>query len=188
MDEISYEEFGANFVAHVVTPERVGETIARLAGDEIAVGPMEAGPGGAASVMATGRVGAIRPQVNLKRERLSFDAVIPIELHLDVRLAGVSHRFSGRIEVPLRLDVRAVAPVMLMIDVEPITSDDVRVSLEAEGLRSRILQRIGDVDEEVRRAVADMVNERLNSPAAIEAREYDILGYVEQSFGGPSPR
>jgi hypothetical protein len=170
-------------VAHVVTPERVAATIERLAGEELAVGPMQAGPGGAASVMATGRIGPIRPQIVLTRERLSFDAVIPIELNLDVRVAAVSNRYRGNVEVPLRLDVRAIAPVMLVIDVDTVTAADVRVELEAEGLRARFLQRIGDVDEEVRRAVADMVNERLASKEAQEARVYDILGYVDQSFG-----
>ncbi|MFY9587336.1 MAG: hypothetical protein WAT66_07775 [Actinomycetota bacterium] len=182
MDEISYEEFGANFVANIVTPERVGATIERLAGEELAVGPMQAGPGGAASVMATGRIGPIRPQVVLTRERLSFDAVIPIELNLDVRVAGVSHRYTGSVDVALRLDVRAVAPVMLIIDVNTVTADDVKVRLEAEQLRARFLQRIGDVDEEVRRAVAEMVNERLASPEAQEVRVYDILSYVESAF------
>ena len=183
MDEITYEEFGTNFVAHVVTPERVGATIERLAGEELAVGPLQAGPGGAASVMATGRIGPIRPQIVLTRDRLSFDAVIPIELNLDVRVAGVSNRYNGSVDVALRLDVRAVAPVMLIIDVATVTPEDVTVSLEAEQLRARFLQRVGDVDEEVRRAVAEMVNERLASPEAQEVRVYDILSYVEQSLG-----
>ena len=183
MDEISYEEFGANFVAQVVTPERVGATIERLAGEELAVGPMEAGPGGAASVMATGRIGPIRPQVVLNRERLAFDAVIPIELNLDVRVAGVSNRYRGSVDVPLHLEVRAVAPVMLVIDVSPVTPEAVTVRLEAEQLRARFLQRVGDVDDEVRRAVAEMVNERLNSPEAQEVRVYDILRIAEGSLG-----
>jgi hypothetical protein len=183
MQEISYEEFGANFVAHVVTPQRVAATITRLAGDSISVGPMEAGPGGAASVSATGRVGPIRPQVVLNRERLAFDAVIPVELDLDVRVALASHRYRGLVEVPLRLEVRAVPPVMLVIDVDQVRAEDVRVDLKADGIRARFLQRIGGVDEEVQAAVAQMVNERLTTDEAREAREYDILSYVERSLG-----
>lgn len=108
--------------------------------------------------------------------------MIPIDLDLEVKLALTSHRYSGRVEVPLHLEVKAVDPVMLIIETDPVRPEDVRVDLKAGGMGARFLQRVGDVDDEVKRAVADMVNERMNSPEAREAREYDILHYVEESF------
>lgn len=179
MDEISYERFGVNFVTHVVTAERVGATIARLAGTEVRAGPMAAGPAGAASVTASGRVGEIRPQPTFRQESLGFEATIPIDLRLDVRVAGASHRYQGAVRVPLHLSVRAVAPVTLVIDVEPVLADDVQVELAADGLRAKVLQRLGNVDEEVRRAVASIVNERLDSEEAQEVRLLDMLSYVD---------
>jgi hypothetical protein len=182
MEEISYEQFGVNFVTRVVTPGRVGATIARLAGREVHAGPMPAGPGGAASVTATGRIGEILPRIDFTSDRLAFEATIPVELQLEVRVAGAAHRYRGRVDVPLRLGVRAVDPVTLVIDVEPVQPDRVTVELSADGLRARVLQRLGNVDDEVRRAVVDIVNGRLASDEAAAARVLDILGYVDKAW------
>jgi len=170
MGEITYEEFGVNFVKHVVTPDRVAGTISRLAGGEVKAGPMPAGPGGAASVTASGRIGDIVARASSASGRLAFEAVIPIELLLEVRVAGADHRYRGRVNVPLSLRVRAVGPVTLIIDVDPVLSDKVEVELSADGVRAKVLQRLGNVNEEVRQTVATIVNERLTSEAAREAK------------------
>lgn len=182
MEEITYEQFGVNFVTHVVTPERVGATIGRLAGDEVKAGPIQAGPGGAASVTATGSIGEIRPRVDFTSDRLGFEAIIPIDLRLDVRVAGAAHRYRGHVRVPLRLDVRAEEPVTIVIDVAPVRAGDVTVELSADGIRAKVLQRLGNVDDEVRRTVAEIVNERLSSEEAAQARVLDILGYVDNAW------
>jgi len=187
MDEISYEQFGVNFVTHVVTPERVAATIARVAGDRVQAGPIAAGPGGAASVIASGRIGKIIARTSFTATALAFDAVIPIELQLDVRVAGATYGYRGRVSVPLHLSVRAEQPVTLVIDIDRVSAGDVDVELAAEGLRGKILQRLGNVDEEVRRAVAGIVNDRLSSDEARSSRELDILSYVEKAWGPEAP-
>lgn len=187
MDEITYERFGVNFVRHVVTPERVAETIARVSGGEVNAGPMAAGPGGAASVTAKGRIGDIEVRVASAKERLAFDAVIPIDLQLEVRVAGTAHRYRGQVRVPLQLRVRAVEPVTLVIDVDPVLSDKVEVELSATGMRAKFLQRLGGMDDEVRRSVAGIVNERLASDPARDVRNLDILSFVDDAWSpGPS--
>ena len=186
MDEITYEQFGANFVKHVVTPERVAGTISRLAGDEVKACPLPAGPGGAASVIASGRIGDIVARASSASRRVAFEAVIPIDLLLEVRVAGADHRYRGRVKAPLTLRVRAVAPVTLIIDVDPVLSDKVEVELSADGVRAKVLQRLGNVNEEVRQRVATIVNERLTSEAAREARHLDILSFVDKAWS-PEP-
>ncbi len=116
------------------------------------------------------------------QSRLAFQATIPIALRLDVRVAGATHRYSGHIEVPLRLSVRAVDKVTLVIDVDPVRADAIDVSLAADGVRARVLQRLGNVDDQVRRTVATIVNERLSSDAAREARVLDILSFVDKAW------
>lgn len=178
MDEISFEELGVNFVTNVVTPERVADTIAHVAGREVKVGPMNAGPGGAASVTATGRVGKVTAVNVFRGGPLSFDATIPIDVTLTVRVAGASHRYSGKLTVPLHITLRAIAPVILRFDIDSVRPEEVGVQLSAEGLRAKVLQKIGDMDEEVRRAVAATVTERLGVPEAMAVREIDILQRV----------
>jgi hypothetical protein len=124
--------------------------------------------------------------VSFRQERLGFDATIPIDLQLDVRVAGANHRYNGDVKVSLRLSVRAVAPLSLVIDVDDVRAEDVEVSLKAEGVRAKFLQRLGGMDEEVRRAVATIVGERLESPEAREVRELHILDFVDEAWDGRS--
>jgi hypothetical protein len=91
------------------------------------------------------------------------------------------------VRVPLNLRVRAVAPVTLIIDVDPVLSDKVEVALSAEGMRAKVLQRLGNVDDQVRRTVASIVNERLASDAAREARNLDILSFVDNAWNPEPP-
>ncbi len=186
MEEISYEQFGVNFVTQVVTPERVAATIARVAGSEVKAGPIAAGPGGAASVTAAGRIGEIKARVMFADTRLAFEATIPIALELNVRVAGATYRYKGTLTVPLHLSLRAVAPVTIAIDIDPISPGEVDVQLSADGVRAKVLQRLGNVDEEVRRTVAKIVTERLDSPEAKEVRNLDILGYVDKAWNQDS--
>ena len=182
MDEITFEELGVNFVTHVVTPERVAATIGHVAGSEVRVGPMSAGPGGAASVSAVGKIGKVSAANSFRAAPLSFDALIPIDISLDVRIAGASHRYNGKLTVPLHITLRAVAPVTLRFDIQPVQPDEVGVELSAEGVRAKVLQRIGGIDDEVRRAVAATVTERLDAPAAKAVREIDVLSKVEDAW------
>lgn len=182
MTEISYEQFGTNFVTKVVTPERVAATIARVSGSEVTAGPMAAGPAGAAEVRATGLVGQITAEVSFRQERLGFDATIPIDFVLDVRVAGANHRYHGDVTVALRLSVRAVEPLSLMIDVDTVRPDDVEVKLAANGMRAKFLQRLGGIDDEVRQTVAQVVAERLESREAREVRELHILDFVDKAW------
>lgn len=182
MEEISFEQLGVNFVTQVVTPERVAATIAHVAGDEVRVGPMNAGPGGAASVTATGKIGTVTAKNAWRGGPLSFDATIPIDISLHVRVAGASHRYTGKLTVPLRISLRAVAPVTLAFDIDPVRPGEVGVELSAEGVRAKFLQRLGGMDDEVRRAVASTVTERLDSDAAKAVRRIDILRYVGEAW------
>ncbi len=49
-------------------------------------------------------------------------------------------------------------------------------------MRAKVLQRIGGIDDEVRRAVAATVTERLGSEAAQAVRMIDILRYVGDAW------
>lgn len=181
MAYISYEEFGVNFVALAVTPERVRDAVAEVAGDTFEVGPMPAGPGGVAVVTARGRIGP--PQIEqVTGPILSFEARLLIDLSLEVRLATVPQRYKGRVEVPLSLRVRTVEPLMLKIEVDPVTASDVGVDLQPEGMSAGMLQRVGNIDDEVRSAVTRIVNERLGSEKSRDTREINVASLIDKAL------
>ena len=53
-EHISFDQFGRNFMRHIVTTERVGAAIASVVGERIEVGPMAAGPRDAARASLRG--------------------------------------------------------------------------------------------------------------------------------------
>ena len=133
MTPISYEEFGVAFIELAVTDERLASALAAVAGDVIRVGPLAVGPGNAATVDAEGRVGA--PAVErFPGTPLRFRAVLPADLSLDVRVAGVNHHYEARVTIPLELTVLTEAPITLVIDVARVSSRDLDVKLRADGV------------------------------------------------------
>jgi hypothetical protein len=178
---ISYEQFGVNFVRHAVTAERIAASIADVAGDKIDVGPTPAGPGGIATATSTGRIGTVRVTPS-PGDLLGFDAVLPIELDLQVKLGPVSNGFRGLVEVPLKFTVHVADPLTFVIEVAPVVGKDIHVDLRSTGLGGDLLQQAGNLDGEVQGQVARMVNERMNTEKAKAARVIDVGALIEESW------
>ena len=181
MNYISYERFGVNFVNHAVTPERVKAAVMDTAGRPLQIGPMPAGPGGIAIVTASGHIGMAEVE-KLEGHDVAFTARLPIELELEVKLAGIPQKYKGEIEVRLSLTVRTAEPLWLLIEVAEVTGDDVTVSLQPEGVTAEFLQRAGNMDAEVRSQVVRMVNERIDSEKARSTREIDVAALMERAM------
>jgi hypothetical protein len=181
MKRISYEQFGANFIGMAVTPERVGATLRAVAGDAIEVGPMNVGPANAATVVAKGRIGVPRVQRE-KLEPLTFKAVLPADVELDVVVAGAHHKYTAQLRIPLRLAIHTAEPLDLVIDVERLSSRDVDVQMQSEGLRARVLGRLGNAEDELRRHVARFVRERVDDPSGQEARHIALLPLIDKAW------
>jgi hypothetical protein len=180
MGHISYEQFGVNFVRRAVTTERLKEEVADLAGDSFHIGPMSVGPGGVAVAKADGTIGS--PIVEeLPGVDLRFEAKLPIVLNLEVRVAGVPQRYRGDIEVSLWMTVRTVEPLLLVIEVAPVEAGHVTVDLESGGMSAGVLQRVGNIDEEVRSQVVRVVNDRVNSDKARASREIDVAVMIDDA-------
>ncbi|MGH2730055.1 MAG: hypothetical protein ACRDJI_05535 [Actinomycetota bacterium] len=181
MDFIPYEQFGVNFVSTAVTPERVKAAVAEVAGDSFQIGPFSAGPAGVAVVKAEARIGAVEIE-QLPGTLLTFEAMLPVGLDLEVRVAAVPHRYTGAIRVPLSLSVRTLQPLSLLIEVEPVVAGHVTVHLRSEGMSAGVLQRIGNIDGEVRKQVARVVNERLDSEHARASRRIDVAALIDKAL------
>lgn len=181
MTEISYEQFGVNFIDTAVTEERLAAALVAVAGDVIRVGPMAVGPGNAATVEAEGHIGA--PEVERRAGvPLRFTATLPVTLSLDVKLAGVNHHYDARLAIPLALTIRTAEPITLVIDVDRVSSRHVEVQLRADGMRARVLSRLGNVEDEIRRQVARFVRERVDGPAGEGARRIEILPMIDRAW------
>jgi hypothetical protein len=176
--DVSYEQWGAAFVDSAVTAGRVQHAVADIAGETVEMGPIKAGPGGAATVQVLGHI----RDIDVTRRPgplVAFTATLSIDLELDISASG-RHHFTGTVTVPLTLTARtAVDPLALVIEVDRVSSRDVTTRLRTDGLKSKVIQRVGNVDGEVRKQVAKIVNERVGSDAATKARVIEVLGAVD---------
>jgi hypothetical protein len=180
MTHIPFDEFGRSFVKEVVTPDRVAATIATVVGDRVEVGPLTAGPADAARASLRGKLAGV--DVTPRRgaeDMLRFTAVVRLDCTLAVKAALMNKRYRGSLTIPLELFVRTASPVRLVIDVEPPSPADVGVELAANDRSGRVLQVLGNIDEEVRKQTAAEVARRVEAPEARRHREIDILAMVD---------
>lgn len=165
MSPMTYEQFGAAFVHEAVTPERISGVIRGLAGGAVRVGPMAAGPGGIASAKASGTVG--EPDVTKTGDDpLAYSVILPVDLKVDVVVAGVSHHYKAQASVRIGITVRLEKPLSICIEPTPPRRGDVTVKVQAKGLPAKVLGRVGDIDNEMCREIAAYVKARIDADAS----------------------
>lgn len=171
--EISYADFGRRLIEAAVTRERVLETLAFAAGRPIDVGPVTAGPLGLVRVRATGAIGSPRVE-DRPGELVSYELQVPVDLHLSVEIGFDRHVFDAAVVVRVPLTVRTAAPLLLVLDLTPPESRDVDVTVRADGLRSSVVQVLGNVDGEIRRQTAKVVRQEIEKPEVRAALVIDV--------------
>jgi len=178
--ELAYRDFGEAFVLACVTPERLVDAIRRIAGDKVELGPLRAGPGGAAVVTARGTIG--EPIADeLGSELLSYSVRLPVDVDLQAKVGAVG-RFKATGEITIRLTVRTVRPLAIVIDVHPVTPRDVTFEVVARGVQSRIMALAADIEGEMRIHAAAFVNEQTRRPDAARLTRIDLLPMIEAAW------
>jgi hypothetical protein len=185
--QISYEEFGQRFFERAVTLERILGGVGTLAGQPINVGPMGVGPGRIAKVTATGAIGQAEA-TPLPGETISYRVVLPVQLTFDLNLQVDNHRFHADLEVPLVLSAHAAEPLSVVIDVTPPRPDEVGIEFRSEGLRAGLINRVADVEGELRRFVARYVSREINKPHVMKARVIDVAGAMDGAWARLAPK
>jgi hypothetical protein len=178
---MSYEQFGRAFVETAVTEERVSRSLKEVAGDDLTIGPIKAGPADLAVVHAVGAVGDVVAR-RVPGERVAFVVEIPLRLEVDVNLAERHHRFSAVLTLPLLLSVRPEAPLRLVIDVVPPRSREVRVTVEPRGLQAMVVGKAGNIEAQICQHAARYVRERLADPLARQKMVIDLAPLVERAW------
>jgi hypothetical protein len=179
-DTLSDADFGRAFLRAAVTPERVVAAARRVAGNTIELGPIRGGPAGAASVKAKGVVGD--PVVTqLSDDPLVYRLRIPLHIRFAVKV-GTLGRFEADGRIHIRVGARAVAPLALVIDLQPVTAGDVTLEVTAKDVPARFMKRAADIEREVVHHVVDYVNEMLTRSDVAAFTRMDLIGLIEQGW------
>ncbi|MCM6775910.1 hypothetical protein NDR87_17285 [Nocardia sp. CDC159] len=173
---IDYAEFGRRFFPRIVTADRVREVVAGLAGRDIEVGPIHAGPREAATVAVEGTVRMPRLTERAGVDPVSFDLVVPVGLDITVDVLK-ANRYRAEVSIPLVLLARAADPLLIVIDVPPPEAEDVVVELEAQGWRARALGAVGQIRKQIAVQVVRVVRAEL---ADASGRTIDVAARLDK--------
>lgn len=184
---IDYRAWGVEFFHRAVTEERILRGVNVLSGRPIDVGPMGVGPGRLVKVTAKGQIGTATGQ-RVSDDPVSFHVTLPVPLEFVIDLGMDKHRFDAKIELPLVIAARARDDLAIVIEITPPTAAQVRVDLQAKGLRAQLMQMAAGVEGELKRFVAKYVSKELSKPYVKDATVIDVGAAIERAAKGVGPK
>ncbi|MCU1643247.1 MAG: hypothetical protein JWN03_3522 [Nocardia sp.] len=176
---IDYAEFGERFVAAAVTESRIEAAVSGIAGRGITIGPFSIGPAGLARFVAKGSVG--KPTVIRRGPHVHFDVALPVKLRVDVTLGGQRLRLEAVVDIDLKLHARTADPLLIVIDIPPVTSRDVSFVMRAQAIGAAWELLLDPIAKLVQREVANRINGILDDPDAQRGRTFDVEAILNGS-------
>ncbi|QLY32754.1 hypothetical protein [Nocardia huaxiensis] len=184
---IDYAEFGERFVAAAVTESRIESAVSGMAGRGMTIGPFGIGPAGLARFLAKGSIG--KPTVIRRGPHVHFDVMLPVKLRVDVHLGGQRLRLEAVVEIDLTLHARTADPLLVVIDIPPVTTRDVSFVMRAQAIGSAWELLLDPIAKLVQREVANRINAILADPDSRRGRIFDVEAILNGSKtpyqGGP---
>lgn len=181
-EPLTYEQFGINFIRLVLHEARILESIDRLLGEKIELGPMGAGPG---RVFAKARAtGWFRPTYGdlVPDDLLTYRVFLPIDVDFELDLAVDVHTFHAEVLVPLTLTVRVEQPLTIVWSITPPHEDDVSITVETDKRRSAVLQKVAGLDAELRRFLSRVIVKELGKPHVRKATRIDMVTVIDAAW------
>ncbi|MEC3952101.1 hypothetical protein VMT65_03545 [Nocardia sp. CDC153] len=169
---IDYAEFGERFVAAAVTESRIESAVSSVAGRGITIGPFGIGPAGLARFVAKGSIG--KPTVIRRGPHVHFDVMLPVKLRVDVTLGGQRLRLEAVVEIDLTMHARTADPLLIVIDIPPVTSRDVSFVMRAQAIGTAWELLLNPIAQLVQREVANRINGILADPDSQRGRTFDV--------------
>ena len=178
----SYEQFGVNWIHRVLHKERILRTIDEVLGDQIALGPIGAGPGRAFASVSF--VGTYRPTTGeqVPGELLTYAIDLPISVVFDLDLPLDKLTFNAEVVVPLVLVVHTEAPLRLRLELKTPTEDQIGLELQTDTRRGAMLRKIAGLDAELRRFLLKVLDTELAKPYVRKATELDMEELIDAAW------
>ncbi|MFX0575772.1 hypothetical protein [Nocardia nepalensis] len=173
---IDYADFGERFVTHAVTAERIEAAVSGMTGRGVTIGPFSIGPVGLAGFVAEGKVG--KPVILRNGPHVTFEVTVPLSMAVKVMLGGRKLRLEAVAEIDLTLHARTADPLLVVIDIPPITARDVSFVLRAKTIETAWEWLLDPIAGVVQREVANRVNAMLADPQARRSRVFDVEAMI----------
>jgi hypothetical protein len=178
---IGYDEFGMRFMDLVLHRDRVMESINRVLGEDIQLGPIGAGPGRkVAKVTATGTFGKAYGEALTDVVGYNVNLPISVAFHLDLGVDML--RFDAEVLLPLRLTMELVEPLTILWHIAPPLPDDVTIAVKSDNRRAAVLQKLTGLDDELRRFIVRFVERELEKPYVRKAMRIDLVTLIDNAW------
>lgn len=179
---ITYEQFGINFIRMVLHEQRILESINRLLGEKIELGPMGAGPGRVfAKARATGWFQETYGNAVVD-DLLVYRVFLPIDVDFELEIAKDINRFHAQVLLPLTLTVRVEHPLTIVWDITPPQEEEVTIQVETGKRRSAVLQKMAGLDAELRRFLIRVIEKELDKPHITKATRIDMGSLIDAAW------
>lgn len=179
---MAYEAFGEKFLREVLHLDRILQSVDRILGNDLRLGPIGAGPGRKmATLTATGTFmpsyGETLPgPLVAYKVFLPVDVTFEIDLHIDV------HRFHAEVLVPLGIVLRLEEPLTVVWDLIEPREDELVVNIKSGARRSTVLQKMAGLDAELRRFLLRFVQKELDKPHVRKARRINVAEVIDVAW------
>lgn len=179
---MAYEAFGEKFLREVLHLDRILQSVDRILGNDLRLGPIGAGPGRKmATLTATGTFmpsyGETLPgPLVAYKVFLPVDVTFEIDLHIDV------HRFHAEVLVPLGIVLRLEEPLTVVWDLIEPREDELEVNIKSGARRSTVLQKMAGLDAELRRFLLRFVQKELDKPHVRKARRINVAEVIDGAW------
>ncbi|WP_183094705.1 hypothetical protein [Nocardioides stalactiti] len=182
--EISYEEFGFEYIRRVLHKQRILTMINELLGPTIQLGPIGAGPGRkAATVSALGTFRECKGE-EIPGDLLAYRIFLPISVVFDIDMRVDKHRFTADVVVPIILTIHTVAPLRVRIDITVPNEEEVALTLQSDTRRGAVLQKLARLEPELRRFLVKVVRTELSKPYVRRATDFDMAELIDNAWPG----
>src|SRR5277367_5969981 len=157
--------------------------VRRDRGQRVRHAPMAQGPGKIAKVSAN--VTIKQPQVTRNvDDSITFDIHIPLLIDLLVDLRIDKQRFTVDGDIGLSATARAAEPLLLIVDVAKPRPSDITVHVSSKSIRGELLRVVAGVDGEIRRFIAQYVDDEIDTPESQAAQVIDVAQQLDQTWKG----
>ena len=159
--DLSFAEFGQQFIERAVTPEMIGKSLAQIVPTEQRI--TLASPT-AIAIDARTTIGDVaRLPHNAAEHELIFDAPLAVHLSLAVDMLVTREQYAAVATTCLRLIARTRAPLTIYVDCMSVTPEQIAVASEGQGNWFDLVKRFGMLDAAIRQQVARIVNQHIEA-------------------------
>lgn len=178
----SYERFGINWIRLVLHKERILRTVDQVLGDQIALGPIGAGPGRAFASVSF--VGTYRPTTGeeIPGDLLAYAIDLPISVVFHLELPMDKLTFNAEVVVPLVLVVHTEEPLKLRLELRTPSADQIGLELKTDTRRGAMIRKIAGLDGELRRFLLKVLDVELAKPYVQRATYLDMEELIDHAW------